>query len=98
VLPGEQLVLPDGRLLHIQPKQYIYDIAAVEYRRDMARIQILEGQIHNIASTLSANTADIEKQTETIQSKLQDIERLAVTPLAQKKLQNLRSELAAKGL
>ncbi|MBW7858914.1 MAG: hypothetical protein H3C43_11630, partial [Leptonema sp. (in: Bacteria)] len=45
VLPGETLLLPDGRLLKIRPKQYIYDIAAKEYKRDVARMNLIGKQI-----------------------------------------------------
>jgi hypothetical protein len=96
VLPGDRLTMPDGRLLQIQPKQYIYDIAEKEYRRDMARILLLEKQIQTLLAVYSS-----EKKPEVvaeIRSRKTDIDRLAITPLAREKAAAVASEIDRSAL
>ena len=50
VFPGDKLNLPDGRILQITPGQYIWDVARKQYRKDMARLQILDKQIHTLGA------------------------------------------------
>ena len=45
VFPGDRLNLPDGRILQITPGEYIWEIARKQYRKDMARLQILDRQV-----------------------------------------------------
>jgi hypothetical protein len=95
VLPGDRLVLPDGRLLQVGPGQYIYDIAAKEYRRDMARIGILERQVDVLKGVYAG-----EKKPEIKQAILQradDIKRLAVTPKSRQRYAAIQASLRELG-
>ncbi|MEQ8349906.1 MAG: hypothetical protein RH862_00380 [Leptospiraceae bacterium] len=48
VFPGDRLNLPDGRILQITPGEYIWEISRKQYRKDMARLQILDRQVRNL--------------------------------------------------
>ena len=50
VFPGDTLNLPDGRILQITPGEYIWEIARNQYRKDMARLQILDQQVRNLGA------------------------------------------------
>lgn len=45
VFPGDRLNLPDGRILRITPGEYIWEVARKQYRKDMARLTLLDQQI-----------------------------------------------------
>lgn len=95
VLPGDRLVLPDGRLLQVESGQYIYDIAAKEYRRDMARIGVLERQIDVLKSVYAG-----EKKPEiklAILQRADDIRRLAVTPESRRRYAAVQASLRELG-
>jgi hypothetical protein len=96
VLPGDRLILPDGRILQIARGQYIYDIAAKEYRRDMARIALLKQQIDVLKSVYAA-----QKKPEIQRAILQraaDISRLAVTPKSRQRYEQVLKSLQEAGL
>lgn len=96
VWPGDRLMLPDGRLLQVKPGQYIYDIAAREYRRDMARIAHLQKQIEALEQAY-ADSAEPEL-AQAIQKRLDDIRRLAVTPESRRRYAELVERLKESGL
>ncbi|MCB1169069.1 MAG: hypothetical protein KDK25_01985, partial [Leptospiraceae bacterium] len=50
VFPGDRLNLPDGRILQITPGEYIWEVARKQYRRDMARLAILDRQIRELGA------------------------------------------------
>ena len=96
VLPGDRLVLPDGRLLQVGRGQYIYDIAAKEYRRDMARIGILERQIEVLKGVYAGERKpEIERA---IRQRADDIRRLAVTPRSRQRYAAVQASLREAGL
>lgn len=94
VLPGEVLLLPDGRLLRVRPKQYIYDIAAKEYKRDVARMTLIAQQIEGYLQREPRNPEIISK----IQDRMKDIERLAVTPIAKQRAAQISEKIKKAGL
>lgn len=78
VLPGDRLVLPDGRILELQTGQYIYDIAGQQYRKDMARIHLLDQQARGLLSVWKNERQELVRSA--LLERLHDMERLAVTP------------------
>ena len=95
VFPGDRLVLPDGRLLQVGPGHYIYDIAAKEYRRDMARIGILERQVNVLKGVYAGEKKPEIKQA--ILKRADDIKRLAVTPKSRQRYAAVQASLRELG-
>lgn len=82
VFPGERLKLPDGRIAQVRPKDYIWELAKIHYKKDFARIQILNNQKTDLIKQADATKNKKDKQA--IYKKIKGIEgsmkRLAVTP------------------
>ncbi len=55
VFPGDMLKLPDGRLTHVHQGESLWQISTLHYKKDMARLRILERQF-------AARSADEKKK------------------------------------
>lgn len=82
VFPGDELTLPDGRLVGIEPGETIWKVSSRHYRRDFARISILARQYQSLAAKYEEDEGDEVlgkmKQREGF------MKRLAITPAMQK--------------
>lgn len=96
VVPGERLVLPDGRILQLTTGQYIYDIAGRQYRRDMARIRLLDQQARGLVAVWQTDRQDLLRSA--FRERLTDMERLAVTPRGRAVVEDLNRTAVAAGL
>jgi hypothetical protein len=50
VFPGDRIRLPDGRLVAVQPGITIWKVATVQYKKDFARLTILNRQLVSLRS------------------------------------------------
>ena len=73
VFPGDKLKLPDGRLLQIIMGETIWKVAGIQYKKDYARLLILERQI------LSSDDAKKKPISPEMRARLDYMDRLAVT-------------------
>ncbi|MBX7057099.1 MAG: hypothetical protein K1X75_03465 [Leptospirales bacterium] len=88
VFPGDRLRLPDGRIALVQRGQHLWEIAQKFYRRDMARLLILDRQMSALLQDgLSAEVAASIKQHRKL------MQRLAVTPQMKKVLGDREQEV-----
>lgn len=82
VFPGDKLVLPDGRLVSVEPGETIWRIATKHYKKDFARMVILKRQLIQLENAQDSSSDTLEKK--------EFIKRLAITPemrnLAQTKI------------
>ncbi len=96
VFPGDELELPDGRRARVEPKEYIWEIARQHYRKDFARINILDRQISTnlLEYEESGSTESLTKAKE-----LRDnLARLAVTPAMKRILELKDREIEKRSL
>ncbi len=87
VFPGDELRLPDNRLSKINKGDYIWEISRVHYRKDFARIQILQRQIYAFFADSVSRLS--KQQFAQVRQKQALMNRLAVTT----KMRVLRAEV-----
>ncbi len=82
VFPGDTLRLPDGRLTKINKGEYIWELARIHYRKDFARLQILQRQIYARmkAGQIEAKDLPLAARRE-LRYRQRLMKRLAVTKL-----------------
>ncbi len=78
VFPGDLLRLPDSRLARVERGDHLWNIAREHYRRDYARLQILDRQLETVLGDLSDNSLDVDTRRE-IKVKQAAMTRLAIT-------------------
>ncbi|MCB1318818.1 MAG: hypothetical protein KDK34_01120, partial [Leptospiraceae bacterium] len=77
VFPGDTLRLPDGRLAGVDSGEHLFKIARLHYRKDFARLLILDRQITAVLDEAGDPLpADV---INSVSAKIQAMERLAVT-------------------
>ncbi len=52
VFPGDRLILPDGRLVNVQPGETIWKLSGEHYKKDFARLRLVIEDSQRIASHL----------------------------------------------
>ena len=76
VFPGDRLRLPDRRITGIEKGDHVWEIARNHYRKDFARMQIIQRQIYAL---LDQNNKPLGERRRGIRQKQALIRRLAVT-------------------
>ncbi len=94
VFPGDRLRLPDGRLASVERGQHLWEIAGARYRRDYARLLILDRQI-------SARLGDYERDRDAelladVRERRGVMARLAVTREMRRMLAQKDEEIRAR--
>ena len=81
VFPGDVLRLPDLRQTNVTKGDHVWEIARIHYRKDFARMKILQKQIQALINKKDITNVEVIK---TLTQKQQMLKRLAVTPLMKK--------------
>ena len=90
VFPGDTLRLPDTRITKIKQGDYVWDIARVHYRKDFARLKILERQMLAIQKKENLSLANRRRE---IRSKQRLMKRLAVTTKMRRFVSNTNEKI-----
>ena len=75
VFPGDRLRLPDRRITGIEKGEHVWEIARSHYRKDFARMQIMQRQIYALLS----DKAPLRERRRGVRQKQALMRRLAVS-------------------
>ena len=93
VFPGDRLFLPDRRITNIEKGEHVWEIAREHYRKDFARIQIMQRQIYAL---LNDTDLPLRQRRQAIGQKQALMRRLAVTTAMRSFLRDVNQEVAQR--
>ncbi len=95
VFPGDVLSLPDLRQTNVTKGEHVWEIARVHYRKDFARMKIIQKQIYAFIDKDKTKGSDKEIKNE-IKKRKKLLKRLAVTEMMRNFVKETEIEISVR--